>query len=128
MSFKKVLIAIDSEPVAFRAAETGVDLAASLGAEVAFIHVMDVSLLYPADTGPAPNELVCAAKLDAKRLVATIRQCVALQPSLLEFFQVGRPADEIVKAAEEWSADLFVIGSLVAAECSGRFSVAWPKR
>jgi nucleotide-binding universal stress UspA family protein len=111
MSFKKVLIAIDSEPVAVRAAETGVDLAASLGAEVAFIHVMDVSLLYPADTGPSPNDLVCAAKLDAKRLIAAMRQRFPLQSSVLEFFQVGTPSDEIVKAAEEWSADLLVIGS-----------------
>jgi len=111
MSFKKVLIAIDSEPVAVRAAETGIDLAASLRAEVAFIHVMDASLLYPADTGPSPNELVCAGKRDAKQLVAAIRQRFSLQSSVLEFFQVGRPADEIVKAAAEWSADLLVIGS-----------------
>jgi nucleotide-binding universal stress UspA family protein len=111
MSFKRVLIAIDSEPVAVGAAETGVDLAISLGAEVAFIHVMDVSMLYAADTGPSPNELACAAKLDAKRLVAGIRQRFPLQSSVLEFFHVGRPADEIVKAAEEWSADLLVIGS-----------------
>jgi nucleotide-binding universal stress UspA family protein len=45
MSFKKVLIAIDSEPVAIRAAETGVDLALALGAEVAFVHVMDASFV-----------------------------------------------------------------------------------
>jgi nucleotide-binding universal stress UspA family protein len=111
MSFKKVLIAIDSEPVAVRAAETGVGLALSLGAEVAFIHVMDVSLVYPGDTGPSPNELISAAKLDAKRQVAAIRQRLPLQSSVLEFFRVGTPSDEIVKAAEEWSADLLVIGS-----------------
>ncbi len=111
MSFKKVLIAIDGEPVATRAAETGVDLALALGAEVGFIHVMDVSLVYPSDTSPSPNELISAAKLDAKRLVAAIRQRLPPQSSVLEFFQVGRPSDEIVKAAEEWPADLLVIGS-----------------
>jgi nucleotide-binding universal stress UspA family protein len=111
MSFKKVLIAIDSEPVAVRAAETGLDLALSLGAEVAFIHVMDVSLVYPADTGPSPNELISAAKLDAKRLVAAIRRRLPPQSSALEFFRIGAPSNEIVKAAEEWSADLLVIGS-----------------
>jgi nucleotide-binding universal stress UspA family protein len=111
MSFNKVLIAIDVEPVAVRAAETDVDLALALGAEVAFIHVMDASLVYPSDTGPSPNELISAAKLEAQRLVGAIRQRLLPQSSALEFFQVGTPSDEIVKAAEEWSADLLVIGS-----------------
>jgi nucleotide-binding universal stress UspA family protein len=111
MSFKKVLIAIDGEPIAVRAAETGVDLAQALGAEVAFVHVVDASLAYSGDTGPPASELIAAAKLDAKRLVAAIRQRLSPQSSALEFIQVGTPSEEIVKAAKEWSADLLVIGS-----------------
>jgi nucleotide-binding universal stress UspA family protein len=41
VSFRKVLVAVDSEPVAVRAAETGVELAQALGAEIAFITVVD---------------------------------------------------------------------------------------
>lgn len=111
MSFKKVLIAIDGEPVAVHAAETGVDLALALGAEVALVHVIDASLLNPDDIGLSPNELISAAKLDAKRLVAAIRQRLPPQSPVLEFFQVGTPSNEIVKAAQEWPADLIVIGS-----------------
>jgi nucleotide-binding universal stress UspA family protein len=111
MGFKKVLIAIDSEPVAVRAAETGVNLAQALGAEVAFINVVDSALAYPGDTGPPASELIAAAKLNAKRLVTTIRQRVSPQSSVLEFIQVGAPSEEIVKVAKEWSADLLVIGS-----------------
>jgi nucleotide-binding universal stress UspA family protein len=111
MGFKKVLIAIDSEPVAVRAAETGVNLAQALGAEVAFINVVDSALAYPGDTGPPASELIAAAKLNAKRLVTTIRQRVSPQSSVLEFIQVGTPSEEIVKVANEWSADLLVIGS-----------------
>jgi len=111
MSFKKVLIAIDGEPVAVRAAETGVDLAQALGAEVAFVHVVDASLAYSGDTGPPASELIAAAKLDAKRLVTALRQRLSPHSSVLEFIQVGTPSEEIVKAAKEWSADLLVIGS-----------------
>jgi len=111
MGFKKVLIAIDSEPVAVRAAETGVNLAQALGAEVAFINVVDSALAYPGDTGPPASELIAAAELNAKRLVTTIRQRVSPQSSVLEFIQVGTPSEEIVKVAREWSADLLVIGS-----------------
>ena len=111
MGFNKVLIAIDSEPVAVRAAETGVNLAQALGAEVAFINVVDSALAYPGDTGPPASELIAAAGLNAKRLVTTIRQRVSPQSSVLEFIQVGTPSEEIVKVAKEWSADLLVIGS-----------------
>lgn len=111
MSFKKVLIAVDSEPVTARAAETGVDLAQALGAEVAFIHVVDSSLAYPGDTGTPPHETIASAKLGAKKLISAIRQHLPPQSSALEFIEVGRPAEEIVKGAKGWSADLIVIGS-----------------
>jgi nucleotide-binding universal stress UspA family protein len=111
VTFKKVLIAIDSEPVAVRAAETGVDLAQSLGAEVAFINVVDSALAYPGDTGTPASELVAAAKLDAKELVGALRKRLLPQSSAIDFVQVGAPSEEIVKAAKEWSADLLVIGS-----------------
>ena len=39
------------------------------------------------------------------------RQRLSLQPSALEFVVTGTPADEIVKAAKAWSADLIVIGT-----------------
>jgi nucleotide-binding universal stress UspA family protein len=58
VSFKKVLIAVDSEPVAVRAAETGVELAHTLGAEVAFIYVVDASLAYAGDTGMPASEMI----------------------------------------------------------------------
>jgi nucleotide-binding universal stress UspA family protein len=111
MSFKKVLIAVDSDPVSVCAAETGVDLAQALGADVAFIHVVDSSLAYPGDTGVPPHEMIASAKLDSKRLVTTIRQHLSPQSSAVEFIEVGRPWEEIVKAAKEWSADLIVIGT-----------------
>lgn len=111
MSFKKVLIAVDNGPVAVRAAETGVELARTLGAEVAFIYVVDASLAYAGDTGTPASELIGAAKLDAQRLLTALRQRLSPQPPVVEFIPVGTPSQEIVKAAEEWSADLLVIGS-----------------
>jgi nucleotide-binding universal stress UspA family protein len=111
VSVKKVLIAVDSGPVAVRAAETGVELARALGAEVAFIYVVDASLAYPGDTGTPAGELIAAAKLDAQRLLTAVRQRLSPQPSVLELIPVGSPSEEIVKAAAEWSADLLVIGS-----------------
>ena len=111
MSFKKVLIAVDSGPVAVGAAETGVELARALGAEVAFICVVDASLAYAGDTGTPAGELIAAARLDAQRLLTAVRQRLSPQSSALEFIQVGGSSEEIIKAAEAWGADLIVIGS-----------------
>jgi universal stress protein A len=111
VSCRKVLVAVDSEPVAVRAAETDVELAQALGAEVAFITVMDSAMTYPGDTGTPASELIAAAKLDANRLVTSLRQRLSPQSSAIDFIQVGAPSEEIVKAAKEWSADLLIIGS-----------------
>jgi nucleotide-binding universal stress UspA family protein len=92
MRFQKILIAVDTEPVAVHAAETGVDLAQALGAEVAFVHVV-------------------GSELDAKKVATAIRQRLSPQSSALEFIQVGGSSEEIIKAAEAWGADLIVIGS-----------------
>src|SRR5690242_1888213 len=47
--FKKILIAVDSEPVAAHAADIGGELARLAGAEVAFVHVIDPELVNAAD-------------------------------------------------------------------------------
>jgi nucleotide-binding universal stress UspA family protein len=111
MSFRKILIAVDSEPVAARAADIGVELARALGAEVALIHVIDTSLVLGGDTGIPPNELIARAEQEGQRLVAGFRQRLSLPTTALEFVLSGSPASEIVKAAKEWTADLIVIGS-----------------
>ena len=54
MLFKKILIAIDNEPVAAHAADIGAELARLAGAEMAFIHVIDPELVNAADTGIQP--------------------------------------------------------------------------
>src|SRR5574342_100387 len=112
MSFRKILVAVDESAFAARAADVGFDLARSLAAEVAIIHVVDPSVVAYAPEGGIPaGELVTLAQQDGKRLLAAFSQRAALQPPPLEFIHVGKPASEIVKAAREWPADLIVVGS-----------------
>ncbi|MGB7603793.1 MAG: universal stress protein [Candidatus Sulfotelmatobacter sp.] len=110
-NFQKVLIAVDGYPVAAHAADVGAQLARSLGAEVALLYTVDPSIARGNQSGVPGSELVAQAEVDAKRLLATFRERLALRPPALEFLQVGKPATEIVKAAKEWPADLIVIGS-----------------
>ena len=109
MSIRRVLIAVDEQPVSVRAAEVGADLARSLGGEIALVHVSEHG--YPGDIGISPTELMAQAKPDSKRLLAGFRERLSLPVSTLEFAQTGTPAAVIVGTAKEWSADLIVIAS-----------------
>jgi nucleotide-binding universal stress UspA family protein len=109
--FKKILIAIDNEPVAAHAADIGAELARLAGAEMAFIHVIDPELVNAADTGIQPAVFAASAKEEARKLIDDFRKRLPPQATALDFVQVGSPLTEIVAAAKDWPADLIVIGS-----------------
>lgn len=109
MSFRRILIAIDGEPLAAHAAEIGIELATSLGAELAFVHAIDPLLTQA--TGITPNELILEADREGKRLIAGFSHLLPPTITPLKFVHVGKPAAEIVRAAKEWPADMIVIGS-----------------
>ncbi len=111
MSFRRVLIAVDSGPIAARAAEIGGDLAHALGSEVALVHAIETPPPYGTEAGVSRDELIADAKREGERLLAGFRQRLMLQPSALEFVVEGKPVDEIVRAARQWAADIIVIGS-----------------
>ena len=112
MAFHKILIAVDSEPIAVRAVDVGAELASALRAEIALINVVESALGYPADTGGVPpGEILALAKQDAKKLISNLRRHLSAETIVMELVPVGSPATEIVRAANDWSADMIVLGS-----------------
>ena len=111
MVFRRILIAIDDEPIAAHAADIGAELARVVGAEMAFIRVIDPELVNAADTGIQPDVFVASAKDDARKLIDDFRKRLPQQTAVLEFVQIGSPQTEIVNAAKDWPADLIVIGT-----------------
>ena len=111
MSIRKILIAVDDDPVSVRAADVGSELARALGGEVALIHVNDIVVAYAGDTGIPRRDLIAQAEQESKRLLSGFRERLSLAPSTLEFVEVGTPATAITRAAKDWPADLIVIGS-----------------
>jgi nucleotide-binding universal stress UspA family protein len=111
VAFRKILIAIDSDAVAARAAEVGGELAHELRAQLALVHVTD---------NPGPRAEMGAAAQDderalrrheGKRLLSDFHRRLSPTTAALEFIEAGNPAEEIVKTAKNWPADLIVIGS-----------------
>jgi nucleotide-binding universal stress UspA family protein len=111
MSFQKILVAIDEDPVAAHAAEVGMDLARHLNAQVALIYVIDPTLILDPEAGIGADDLVLKARQDAARIVADFRARLQADARSLGFTPLGSPGSEIVKAAQEWHADVIVIGS-----------------
>jgi len=111
VSFRRILLAVDETPVAAHAVDVGVELAEALGAELAFIVVVDPGQTAMPGSGVPAGDLIALAEQDGKRLLAAFRNRSSREAPALEFVAVGNPAAEIVKTASEWSADVIVIGS-----------------
>jgi len=110
MSFKKILVAVDASPIAAHAVDVGIELARSLKAEIALVRVTAPPDAY-ADVGISTGELMAQAKSEDQRVLLGVRERLSLPASVQEFLVAGDPATEIVKAAQEWLADLIVVGS-----------------
>ncbi len=111
MNFRRILIAIDGSPIAAHAADVGIELALLLGAELSLIYVVDPGQTWTPEAGASAAELIKLEEKEGKRLLAEFRCRATLKAPPFEFIQIGRPADEIVKAAKEWHSDIIVIGS-----------------
>lgn len=111
MTFRKILVSIDSDPIAAHAADIGADMARLAGAELAFVHVIEPALVNAADTGIQPDVFVASAREAARRMIEDFRKRLPTQTAALDFVQIGNAATEIVNAARDWPADLIVIGS-----------------
>jgi universal stress protein A len=104
MTFKRIIVAVDGSATADRAADQAIELAKSLGATMALVHVVDPDAL--------PVEGASGwAEHDGRNLLAALVKRATLEPSPAAFVPIGKPAAEIVAAAREWRADLIVIGS-----------------
>ncbi len=112
MNFEKILIAVDESTFAAHAANVGLDLARQLGAEVAFITVVDPAVMSSAsDSGISADRWLAMAQRDAKDLLSAFASRAATTPPPLIFLETGKPAPKIVDAARSWPADLIVMGT-----------------
>ena len=111
MPFRKVLIALDDDPVALNAAEIGVELAGKLGAELGLVSVADRTIADAAAPEMPRDDLLAEARERAARVMQEWVRRLASQGAVQTFIVEGHPSDEIVATAQAWGADLVVIGS-----------------
>ena len=111
MSFKRILVAVDSSKVAVTATQIAIGLGADLGARVATLFVVDPEIGYGGDIGLSPADLQAVADGRDADILARLRQGLDLPADTEHFVRIGPVADIIDKTALDWFADLIVIGS-----------------
>jgi nucleotide-binding universal stress UspA family protein len=111
MSFRRVLIGLSESPIAIHAMEVGAALAQSLGAQIALVHVVDPKRAGSPEGGYPASIILDEYRQEARRLLKCAAQRIGGDPLPWEYLVEGNPNREIVKTAEEWQADLIVVGT-----------------
>ena len=117
---KKVLIAIDYNPVSEKVAEAGYELAQRLGAQVCLMHVMDdigyYSTPFPTFMGyegysmaPDLNVAEELRNIGKDYLDSAARHLN--DETVTTYMGEGDTANSILDYAREWNADLIVMGT-----------------
>ncbi|WP_207426124.1 universal stress protein [Pedobacter sp. SYSU D00535] len=114
----RILIAVEDSQYSDRAASYGFDLARKLGAEVALIHVNEIPVATPYLADPLVNEapvvmpeMITAQEDASKRLLDRIADAYGSEMTVYTFNKMGSVRDEILSTAEEWNADLIILGT-----------------
>jgi nucleotide-binding universal stress UspA family protein len=112
MSFTRILIAVDENPEAMKAARCGFELAHSLKAAVGVLYVINRNReVISADLGITLEESKRGLREAANK---TIEQFIRMYNGTTEVFRFtpeGVPEKAILAIASDWQADLIVMGT-----------------
>lgn len=114
----KILIAVEDSQYSERATGYGIELAKKLGAEIALLHVNELPVATPYVADPLLNEppimmpeIIHAQEDASKKLLNKIAQSIGEEYTVYTFHKAGNPKDEILNTAEEWDADIIILGT-----------------
>ena len=112
MTFRKILIAVDSSAASMKAARAGFELAHSLKALVGILFVVDRGKeVTNADLGITPGESKAVLLEEAENTIAQYIKMYNEIDKVFRFAPEGTPEKEILNVAREWQADLIVMGT-----------------
>lgn len=111
MPYARILIAVDSHEASLTVARKGLELAHKLEAKAALLFVIDTAkAMGNIEANIAPQEALIVLKKEAQQ---TLDQLVALYNGhdVVKFMPEGHPAEDIIKTAINWEADLIIVGT-----------------
>jgi nucleotide-binding universal stress UspA family protein len=117
-NLSKILIAVEDSSYSDTACDYAFLLARKFGAAVALVHVNDVlATATPHITDPMLSEpmimvpeAITMQEEASKKLFDRLSQNRA-DTTIYTFTKLGNPRDEILSTAEEWNADMIILGT-----------------
>lgn len=111
MTYKRVLLAVDESKYSNKAAQKGFGFARQLGASVAMVYIVSpVYAMGGIDSGIMPKEVEDTQVESGKKLLSDYVDKYSPKDYVDTFVRVETPARGILEIADEWKADLIVIG------------------
>lgn len=112
MCFKRILIAVEARPLAEEVAKQGFKLAKALEAEVAVIHVISLtSTMNYVDSGLVAQESKQYLEEASDKLIDGLIEEFGQGSTVEKYIPEGVPSEEIINKANDWKADLLVMGT-----------------
>jgi nucleotide-binding universal stress UspA family protein len=114
--YERILVAVDGSATALRGLDEAIKVAKSTGAQLLLVHVVNDIVVTP-DYVPSVyyEHLVQSLRESGARVLEeaeTIARRAAVSSERMLLDAVGtRVADQIVKQAQQWRADLIVMGT-----------------
>lgn len=106
----RIVIAIDKSEQADWAIEVGSRLASKISGQILLLHVVQPEIGIAEDfvTGQSLDSI---HSKEGKELLDEVMRCLAPALGARQMLRYGHASDEIVAAAEEWGADMIVLGT-----------------
>lgn len=112
MPFTKILIAVDDSAEAMKAARCGFELAHCLKAAIGVLYVVNKDKeVINADLGITLEESKHALREEAHKTIDQFIKMYNGATDVFRFTPEGIPDKEILNVANEWCADLIVMGT-----------------
>ena len=107
---KKILIAIDNGPAIEKIASKAFHLAQQVHAAIALVSIVDTPAVIM-ESGISVADEIHILKNDFKKGHQLLIENVFKDYQVQTFLGEGKPFEEILRVADEWEADLIVLGT-----------------
>ena len=117
-NISRILIAVEDSPYSDLAIKYGLMLAKKMGSKIAMVHADEIPVGTPYSADPMMSEtplmipeMMNIQEEASKNLFKRISEEYGDAIKFTKFIRVGRAQDEILAAAEEFHADLIILGT-----------------
>lgn len=117
-NINRILIAVEDSPYSDQAIHYGMLLAKKMGAKIALVHADDIPVSTPYITDPMLGEtplmipeIMQMREEASKNMFIRIHEQYREDVEIKNYTRIGRAQDEILAVAEEYKADLIILGT-----------------